>query len=147
MAKVDGIVRRLDKALTKTQALDTKVYKRFVTRTGGDSLIGRYGSSSMTETLLDPQPIYGRLGRNVVGDAAPSQAVLADNATRIAVDYQIILSPTAITTAELDNDQLLIVMKDGRGNENIYHLTDYEPVAFNNKDVMYIGYIRSAART
>lgn len=147
MSRVDGLIRRFDKTLTRFNPIDVTIYKRVNESTGGDALLGRAGSTSFTDTLLDPQPIYQRLGRNIVGNSAPSQKLLVDTSTsHIAADYQIIFSPTSITREELDNNNITYVMKDALGALTIYHLTDYEVVAMQGEPVMFVGYVRSAVR-
>lgn len=147
MSRATGIIKKLDNALKRFNPVDVTIYKRLNVSTGGDTLIGRPGSTSYTDTLLTPQPMYQRLGRNMVGDSAPSQQIdVGNNTTRIGADYQIIFSPTSITTDELDNDSITYVFKDASGNEEIYHLTDYEPVALTGQAVIYVAYVRSSVR-
>lgn len=147
MSRASGIIKKLDNALKRLNPVDVTVYKRLNSSTGGDTLIGRPGSQSHVDTLLVPQPMYQRLGRNVVGDSAPSQQLGVGQATsRIGVDYQIIFSPSSITKDELNNRNITYVFKDAAGGIEIYHLTDYEPTALQGQDVMYVAYLRSAVR-
>jgi hypothetical protein len=146
MGRADLILAKTKSALNKVGPSDRQVYKRVVTRTGGDSLIGRGGTITHVDTLLDPQPLYQRLGRNIVGDSAPSQELLNNGSNRIADDYQVTFHPDAVSQADLNNKDLLFVFRDASNRDEIFRVTDFEPVAINGKAVMFVGYLRSTAR-
>jgi hypothetical protein len=147
MSRATGVIKKIDAALKRLDPNDKLLYKRLNVKTGGDALTGRGVVATFTDTLLDPQPMYQRLGRNVVGDSAPAQQIMAaTGVNRIGAEYQIIFSSSCITVAELNNDNITFAFKDTSGNTEIYHLTDYEPVALTSLDLIFIGYIRSAVR-
>lgn len=150
MGRADSIQRRLDNALNRTVGkgplTNRTAYKRFVTRTGGDSLIGRPGSVTTTDTMLSPQPIYSRLSRYVVGKSSGAAEILGAQGAEVAEDLAIILSPSAITLAELQNPDLLIVFKDSLNGETVFKVTDLEPTPFQGQDVTFLAYIKNVKR-
>lgn len=146
MGRADGVLTRINAALRKVSPLDRTVYKRTVTRTGGDVLIGRPAAITYSDTLLSPQPLYQRLGRNVVGDRVPAQEVLANTKEQIANDYELLISPTAMALADLQNPDVLLVFKDAAGNEESFRITDREPVSMNGVILMFLTYVRSTKR-
>jgi hypothetical protein len=149
MASAKGIISKLDAALKKVSAYSRAVYKRTTVRDGGDDLIGSPGSITHRDTLLDPPPVYTRLGRNVVGDFATATTLISSDGSsrQVANDYSILLSPTDITEQELTNPDVSIVFKDNAGKIEVFSITDYEPVAFQTENVMYLAYIRSVQRS
>jgi hypothetical protein len=73
-----------------------------------DALTGRYTQTVTTDTAFDPQPTYRQLGKDA--------EVL--NAVGIAVsglDYEFLVSATAISEAELGQKNLSLAMKDATG--------------------------------
>jgi hypothetical protein len=147
MSRATGLITRLNATLKRVNPVDRKVYKRLTVKSGGDALTGQAVTTVVTDTLLVPQPVYQRLGRNVVGDPAEAEQIMTTTGVnRIGVEYQILFSPTSVSIAELDNDNITYVFKDASGNAEVYRLTDYEPVALTGQDVLYIAYVRSSVR-
>lgn len=150
MSRADAIRKRLDGALNRTVGQgplgNRTAYKRFVTRTGGDSLIGRPGSVTNTDTMLKPQPTYSRLSRYVVGKTSGAAELIGGQGAEVAEQLAILISPTAMTLAELQNPDLLIVFKDPSGNETVFKLDDLEPTSFQGQDVAYLAYIKNVKR-
>ena len=148
MSRADGVIRRLDAALNKVAPPTRTVYKRTVTRTGGDNLIGRPGTVTYTDVQLSPQPFYARLGRQIVGNQVPAELVINSAGTEdfIADEWICIFSPTAISLTELSNPDLVLAFKDTGGNTEVFRITDLEPLGFSDQAVMYVAYIRSTER-
>jgi hypothetical protein len=146
VSRATALISKLNAALNRVGPPERTVYKRVITRTGGDSLIGRPGSVSTADTILSPQPLYQRLGRFVVGDSAASQELLSNGKERVADDYQVIFSSTAVTQADLNNKDLQFVFKDAAGNSEVFRVTDFEPVGMNGVQLMFITYLRSTQR-
>lgn len=148
MSRADGVIRRLDAALNKVAPPTRTVYKRTVTRTGGDALIGRPGAVAYTDVELKPQPFYARLGRQIVGSQVPAELIINSAGTNdfVADEWIIIFSPTSISLAELSNPDLVLAFKDTAGNTEVFRITDTEPLGFSNQAVMYVSYIRSTER-
>lgn len=147
MSRADGIIKRVDAALNKVAPPVRSVYIRQVTRTGGDDLIGRGQTVSTTDTLMSPQPFYMRLGRQVVGDNVPAQELIGTNQLNsIADDYAIIFSPNSITATQLEDPDFCMVFKDTTGLEEVFRVTDFEPIGMSGQTVIYAAYIRSITR-
>lgn len=149
MPSAAAIISRLDKALNKTNATSRVVYKRIVTRSGGDDLIGRPATITNTDTILLPQPMCQRLGRNLVGGSAPEQTSLSSGggAIQIANDYAVIFSPSAMTRTALSDPNLLILLVDTVTSETeVFRITDMEPTPYLGQDVMITAYMRSTKR-
>jgi len=148
MSRAQGILNRVNGALRRTFPQDRTVYKRVVTRSGGDDLIGRGVAVSTVDTLLDPQPTYQRLGRNIVGDHVDAESVLgaAGSKVEVADDYSCLFSSTALPLADLNNKNVTIVFKDSAGNEEIFRITDYTPVSFQGTALIYMAFLRSTKR-
>ena len=147
MSRAASIISRLDVALRKVGPLDRTSYKRIVTRTGGDDLIGRPGTITYVDTVFDPQPQYTRLARFLVGPGAKSQDMSdASGKHRIADEYAFTFSPSAIAFTDLTNDDLMIVLKDAAGVIELFDVSDYEPISMNGLNVVYIVYAKSLQR-
>ena len=117
MSRTSSIIARLDNALNKVGPQDRTSYMRVITRTGGDDLIGRPGTVTFVDTVFNPQPQYNRpSARNLVGPTAKTEDVSDATGQHVIADrYVFLFSPTAITLAQLKNDDMLIVLKDAAG--------------------------------
>ena len=146
MSRAAGIITKLNTTLNRVGPQDRIVYKRVLTQTGGDSLIGHPSSVTHVDTVLSPQPLYQRIGRNIVGDQITAEIIQALNSQHVADDFMLTLSPTAMSMDDLGNKNVMIVLKDAAGNEELYRITDYEPIAFQGTVVMIAAYIRSTTR-
>jgi len=148
MPSAQGILSKLRVALNKVNVVDRTIYKRVVTRTGGDPLIGRPASVSYAETKISPPPAYQRLGRNIVGDNAPAELVISSSggSNQVADDYAIFFSAESITRAELDDPDVMIVFKDSAGNEEVFRVTDFEFQPYQGIDICVTAYLRSTKR-
>lgn len=144
MANALSIKKRLDNVLKKYAPIGATVYKRFVTRSGGDDLIGSPASVVYTDTLLTPQPMYFRNGRLAVGG---TDAELDDTAigNRVSQDYEMIVAFDAMSLAELQNRDVIFkfVANDGSGDIQIYRLQDFEAIGFQGTTIGWDCYITS----
>lgn len=146
MSRATSLISRIGVILNKVNPTDRKIYKRVVKRTGGDQLLGVPANIENVDIQLDPPPIFSRVGRNIVGQAVNSEAFDVDGAIGIGNDYMLTVSPAAISWAEFGNKDLLIVFKDSDMNEEVFRITDFEPVAFQGIDVLIIAFIKSTSR-
>lgn len=148
MPTASAILKKVNKAFGKVTPQDTRtVYKRFITRIQGDPLIGRPGIVNGEDTLLDPQPLYQRLGKYPVGPVSKADLVLdSSGSAYIGNDYMCVFSASAISYDELRNPDLLIVFKDSSGNEELYRVDDYDPAGFQGTDILFTTYIKSTKR-
>jgi hypothetical protein len=150
MASAKGIIAKLDAALRKVNLSERTVYKRTITRGGGDALTGRSVGASTTDVKMDPPPAYERLQKNAVGDSyqgIPKFTLSSDgSATQSDSEYQILLSPTAISLLEVVDPDVSIVFKDAFGREEVFKITDFEPQAFQGQTVTITAYLKSVKR-
>jgi len=137
------ILAKLDKALRTYAPVDKLVYKRVYTKTGGDALIGRGQTTTSTDTLLDPQPMYRRMTRYPVGPSARAELIITGGETSLGNSFSMMFSATAMPLSDLENPNLIIVFKDTAGNEELFRVTDFEPTGFQGTDVLFIAYIQS----
>jgi len=147
MSLATRLTSKADKLLTKYQVTDSRdLYKRVITRTGGDALLGRPGSVTMVDTLLDPPPMVETLSfqranhpRNFIATigTADSVALIGDNFCTISV--------TALSQAELDNKNLVFVFKGGPVDEEMNMIT-YDAAVVNNAVVLWYVLLRSKGR-
>lgn len=142
-----ALIKKQDAILKKYGAPSGRVYKRLVTVTGGDSLIGRPGSVSHTDTELTPQPTYRRAGRSTITGDRISQKTIQVNGRVLTADQAVfIVSPTAITVADLQNPNLQFVIKTGNYTE-VFQLDDYDAATFGPDGVIvqFIVFARSTS--
>src|SRR6185437_606388 len=121
------------------------VYKRVITRTGGDSLTGRPATITNTDTLLAPQPVYARGMRRQVG-GADAQDVDNSSGVRIAQRYELTVSVNAMSMTDLENPDVLILLKDDLGNQDLYRIDDFEPIAMQGTNISWLVYITNITR-
>ncbi len=144
MSRATAVRTRVDAILRQFAPPDRKAYKRFVAATGGDSLIGRPGATTRTDTLLNPQPLYIRQGGGEAGRGG--ETVVAGNRVTVAKELTLILSPTALNETELADKALQVVLKDDAGVEEVFRVVDFEPFGFSQTTVMFQVVLRSASR-
>ena len=148
MPSAQAIINKLNATLTRTNAGERTVYKRVVTETGGDKLIGRPGTVTNTDTLLSPQPFFSRLGRDRVPGGHASAETVIDSTGRmvLADDYQVMISPTAMTRDDLSNAQVQLVLVDSAGRQEVLKIDDFIPTVFQGTDCMFLAFCRSVTR-
>lgn len=144
MSLATRLTAKADKLLTKYQVTDGRdLYKRVITRTGGDDLLGRPGTVSVVDTLLDPPPMVETLSfqranhaRNFLGriGTTDSIALIGDTFCTISI--------TALSTEELENKDLVFVFKGGPVDEEMNVIT-YDAAVVNNVVVVWYVLLRS----
>jgi hypothetical protein len=115
------------------------MYKRTTVTAGGNSLLGLYptNSSTVTDTLLVPQPMPDQLGEKA--------SVLSSSGLVLeASDYEVILSANSITVEELEAANLTFVLKaaDGSGTVEEYRMLGYNPYQFQGAYAGFCIYMR-----
>lgn len=144
MPSVAAIQSKVDAVMTKYLPQDRKVYKRVATVGSGDALIGR-AIYSITDTLFTPQPVYNRITRYPVGPEAKGEMIAGEAVSTAATSYECTFSSSAITIADLENQNMTIVMKDSSGGEEVFRVMDYQASGMQGKDLVYLTYIESVA--
>jgi len=144
MSRASALASRVAAILKRVAPPDRKVYRRTVIRTGGDDLIGRPGSVAVSDSLLDPQPYYARSGRQIGGDDTEVYRTGAEMS--VGEGYDLIVATKALSLSDLQNPNVLLVMKDAAGTVEVYRITDWEPLGFSGEPVLYLVSIRSTKR-
>jgi hypothetical protein len=136
MATAASVVKKIDRVLNRVGPQRRSVYKRTVTRTGGDALIGRQTTTTTTDTLLSPQPVYG---------AQPTQEIVRTGVSQNVGDYTMLISPTAMSLSEIQNPDVFLVLKDAAGKEEKLRITGYVTQDFKGSSVAYQVSARSVS--
>jgi hypothetical protein len=148
MSRATGILNRVNSVMRRFAPLTRTCYKRVITSTGGDALIGRPGSVTHVDTLLDPQPIFQELGRKTVPGGRDRVGITTEvDKQRVADDYRFLVSPTALSMDELAMPNLCLVLKDDAGVEDVMYIHDFTPVGLNDTVVAITVYVRSVKRS
>ncbi|HWT39807.1 MAG TPA: hypothetical protein VN081_00830 [Dongiaceae bacterium] len=140
-----SLINQVNSVLTQVTPLARTVYLRTVSVSGGDSLIGKVGTSSYTDTLLSPQPYFTRIGReHVPGGHADFYDYIDNNGRQmLRDDYRFIFSPTSVTRDQLENPNNIFALKDSDGNTELLRLVDIEAPAVAGSEVLFVCYLRS----
>lgn len=147
MSRATGILNKVNGVMRRFTPLTRTLYKRTVTTAGGDELIGRPGSVTNTDTILDPQPIYSPIGRKTVaGGHDKVQPIMGSTGQRTADDYKFTMSPTALSLAELQARNLCLVFKDDLGAEEVLYINDFAPLGLNDTVVAIVVFAGSVKR-
>lgn len=140
-----SLIRKVDAVLKKYGNPTMGIYKRTITRTGGDSLIGRPTAVTTSDTLFSPQPVFARGMRRQVG-GNDANDVTTSNGVVITQSYEMLFSPNALTLADLENPNILLAFKDSLGSTELYRVEDYEPFGLNSAVVGWLVYATSMSR-
>lgn len=148
MSLATRLTSKADVLLKKFQLTDTRdCYKRVITRTGGDALLGRPGSVSVVDTILDPPPMVVTLSfqrmqhpRNFV-----AQIGTADSIALIG-DYYCTISPSTLSAEEIANKDMVFVFKDASGATEEMSMITYDYDVANNTVVLWYLLLRSKGR-
>jgi hypothetical protein len=139
MSKATSLISKVDRLLTRYNLTSREVYKRTITRTGGDALIGKPATISKVDVKLTPPPsvefVSMRDGQMVVG-----------NAMAMLGDYVCLCSPTAISKTDLSNPNVLLVMKAGSAEEEC-DIVGYNESVLEGQAVVYEILARSRKKT
>lgn len=138
MALADDLKATVKSMLDEFAPADRTVYKRTIVRVGLDELIGRSSVVNVTDTVLDPQPYAYR-----IDDAR--EGILSSNKNVNIGDYVFIISTEAMSQAEMQNKDIVLVMKDGVDSE-VFRQLDYENPSVSGTEVVYVVYYRSIKR-
>jgi len=140
MSRADYVIKRVDAALKTIGGLTRQAYKRVTTSTGGDALIGRQGSVSVTETLFDPQPYYRQLGHHDV------MLLNSSGGQFVADDYKFTFSVNSLTQSDINAGNLTISLKDASGNVEVLRIIYFNNESFGQEDVALTVIARSISR-
>lgn len=120
MASGSSLRRTVGTVLKRLNATAYPVYFREVTTTGGDPLLGTGGTTTVTDTLIDPQPAV---------DLVPVDLVAAGGAFYQPGDYRMVFAGSV--DSDLLHSRLL------RYGEDILTPVRIDPVAFGGVIVAY----------
>lgn len=146
MSRAQGLINKVNSVLTRFAPPQRTAYKRTIVHTGNEQ-IGR-DTQTVTDVLLSPQPYFHRIGREHVpgGHARAETLVDGSGSALLADDYQFLISPTAMSLADLENPDVQIVLKDSSGNTEVLRFLDQEPAQMQDTDILYTAYMRSVKR-
>ena len=139
MSLAEDLIATANSLLNEFAPADRDVYKRTIVRVGLDELIGRSSVTSVTDTLLAPQPYAVRIDNTQEG-------ILSSNKQVNIGDYLFIISVDAMSLAEMQNKDIVLVLKDSAGNSEVFRLLDYENPSVSGVEVLYVAYYRSIKR-
>lgn len=138
MGSATVIISKVDRLLSKLNATERPVYKRVITRTGGDDLIGRGSTATHEDTLLSPQPVMTKISE--------TSQILASGSSNLQIgDWVMTASPTALTQTDLLSKDLLIVFKEGTNEESLRVLS-FDAPALYGQALAYNVFLRSIER-
>jgi hypothetical protein len=138
MSRATALISKLDGVLKKYNLTDRTVYKRTVTRSGGDTVTGKGVVTVNTDVVLSPQPAVRQLSQMDMYTGVAAMAQIGDSVCTV--------SPTAVTRTELLNKNLLFVFKDASDNEEECFIVGFIPSALNGVDVAFDVVVRSKKR-
>jgi len=131
VASANALISKIKATLSKVNATDRVVYKRVVTKSGGDPLLGRGVSVSTVDTLLDPQPAV------IWPETMPTLMVSGASLVPAGACYMVV-SASAMTRFEVADSTLTIVFKDTISNkEEQYNISGFTPQVFQGTDVAF----------
>jgi len=145
MPSLASIITKIDNASNKYNLHDRLIYKRVVTISTVNTMLETPTSTDTTDTLLSPQPFYGRPESIDIGAFRyPVQVISSDGTAALSnTEYVLFCSPNTLSTNDVQNPNLTIVFKDVQSNEEEFRITDYESIAFQNDTAAYQIYIKS----
>jgi hypothetical protein len=138
MARLDSIIKRIDKVLTKTKPFVGTAYKREFVKAGGDPVTGRNATVSVTDKVFTVPPAI----RDVTTDDAMR---IVGTAINPVTDFIITASPTVLTESDLANPNLSIVLKKGNYEEE-FSIVSFYPARLYGGVVCVEALIRSKKR-
>jgi hypothetical protein len=134
-----ALTKKLDKVFNKFQVTNRAVYKRLLSRGGGDPITGAPGTITKTDTKLEPQPVVS------YSPVTQADMILVQSAFNPLTDRILYLSPNSISESELRNSNCLIVFKDGSSEEECV-VVNVVPSVISGANVMLSALIRSRKR-
>jgi hypothetical protein len=139
MGRVASLISKVDRAMRDLNVTDRVVYKRLLSREGGDPLIGRGQSVTLSDTQLDPQPI-------VEVPTSDNPLLLSGVVLNPATDYLLSISASAMSLSELKNPNYLVVFQNAEDDYEECTVVRYIPVVLEGTVVMYSVLVRSRKR-
>lgn len=140
MGRAEGLLNRIDKLLNKSNVTDRVVYKRRITRTGGDPLTGRgFSSVTKTDTALNPVPAVvqaSNFGTQVVNGVV----------VQPLTDYVVYVSPNALSKSEITDKDVCLVFKSGSAEEEFF-IHSYDTSVIEGSRVLFTVLARSKSRS
>jgi hypothetical protein len=148
MGRETALKARVNSVLRRFTPFDRTVYKRLITRTGGNDLLGRPGTTTHTDTVFDPQPVYAHMGRaSISGGKDKIESILSASGLHMtADDFSFLFSPDAYSVDELQNKDIVIVLKTATGAEEVFNILDSEPTSMNGVVIALTVYARPVKR-
>lgn len=145
MATLQSIQTKIDGASTKFVLTDRTIYKRVVSRSGGNQLIGQPGSVDPNDTELKPQPFYSRPDSMELGAIrAPDDVLSSDGTAGLSnTEYVLFFTPNCMSLSDIQNPDVTLVFKDVQGNEEQFRIIDYETLAFQGGTFGISAYVKS----
>lgn len=143
MGRAQGIITKINKALTTLNATDRVIYKRVTTSVGGDTVTGRGSTVTVADTAFDPQPAIESPGDSPYVDRAAVLAV--GGVVAQAGDYIGTFSATSLTHADLANKNISAVFK-GYAVDEVMHIISFSTMALEGIAVAYRVLLRSEKR-
>jgi len=138
MGLAEDLIVTVDKILGTYAPTTATVYKRTISRVGGYQLISRSVAVTQVDVLLDPQPVFKSIGT--------PQETISGASVSLAGDYLFVLSVNAMSESELTNKNIVLVLQEDDGSQEVLRLVDYQNPGVNNVDVAYIATYRSIDR-
>lgn len=140
MSLANKVTGKIQRAADKIGPLDTrKVYKRVRTETGGDSLIGRGTTLVVTDTAFTRQPLFARTGKR-------AELLSTTNNIVTPFDYEFTFTPDQMTSADVQNPNIVIVIKDTAGHTEVLELSRCLPLVLNGTEAAVSAIYRSVSR-
>jgi hypothetical protein len=129
LSKAQQAINKLDKALRRVGPMSRTAYKRVTTSTGGDPLLDQGVTRTTTDTLIDPQPVFRRLGQK-------AGLLSGNNTIYFPDDYLFVFSPNAMQVSDLAATGVNLILKDVLGNVEILKVVHYDSADMNGLEVL-----------
>lgn len=142
MSLATRVTNKIKAAGKRLGPLDTRVlYKRVLTETGGDSLIDRGVTQTITDTAFSDQPLF-----SIVGNKAP---ILSASSGKLINpdDYQFLLIPSQMTYDQVVSESVTLVFKDTHGSVEVLDLVTVNPIVLNGIEAGCFAVYRSVSRS
>lgn len=140
MPSAASLQNKVNKLLTKFDVTDRIVYKRVITRTGGDILTGRGVAVAIVDTVLKPQPAIDQSG----GRGGPMVAAGAELAQ--LGDLVMLVSASAITRLNLEDPKVAFVLKATGIDDEEFSVVAFDPLVTQGQAIAFNVVLRSKKR-
>lgn len=137
---MDGIAlqAKVASALNRVGPMTRTALKRVTTETGGDQLIGRDGTIVTSDIVFNPQPVFTHV--------TAKQVLYSNNKLIADGDYRFLFAGGAVSSADLQDPNAVLVLRDSAGMEEILHIIDIQPSTFRGVDVALTVYAHPVER-